>query len=1783
MRIKQLTTIIAILFFTPFASFAGVNVFGAISSNTTWTFANSPYTVTANLTVNSGITLTVQSGVEVRFASGVSMTVNGSLNATTVVFTSDDAIPVNGSWGNLTFGNGSVGSSTISGSSITWGTNLTVGSNYTLNLTNTTVSKFSAIPLSVNTSGTANLNNTTLSNCDEPINVVGTASFSNNSLISNVGGTSSAITLAGGNLSLTNTNITGCNNPVDIFSVSSFTISGTTDLSVNTNPKININFSNLSATNFSLPSTNVPYIFPIGFTVSSGATLTINNNAILKFPNNYGLSVDGTLIANASVGQAIYFTSYKDDNWGGDSNEDAGTSAPNRNDWAGIKFNNSSVDANCLLRRAKIRFATNGIETDNAGPTIDSCDFSINNFGLSMLKASNPVVTNNTFGSSATTPIAMSFEANPTFTNNSFSFSDNEYDAIGLYGGTLTASGTLKIRSVTNIPNVTYVMLSTTTVPAGMTLTIDPGVVIKTISIYIGFQVYGTLIANGTAGSPIVFTSVKDDNYGNPFDTNKDGSLTSPAIGDFGAINILQGSTGTSITYCKIRYASGYNDYNNYEFSGAAINFVNTGGTVQNNEIKDVSDGVNCFLSSNPTIQNNQFTNLGVAVTLSAAANPTLIGNTLTNVSYTALGLVGVGINGTTALSVSGTIKQKNFAGYTNITYVLRNNLIVANGSNIDIDSGVVIKSLNYGFTIYGGLKVKGTASKPVLFTSSKDDNFGTPNDTNGDGNATSPNPGEGPGVYFGSSSDDAYCKLYYLNSYFGGAPYNYTSSLTGSIQIENASPAIDRVVLNNLSDNIEGIGIFGNSAPIISNTSFVNGSYFPVSMSLNSNPTFTNISLTSMGYSAILINDQNLASNATLVSRNFAGITNVGYALTRNLTINSGSQLTISPGVVIKMLYPYYSNQIIVRGSLKVNGTAANKVIFTDIRDDSAGGDSNNDGNTSTPAQSWYGITFAEESDDVNNNITYAQIRFTYQEAIRFINSGGLIDQVKINFGNAGLGVFGTANPNFQNIDLQNLDYPVRMDMFSNPTFGTIATANIRVLGLVIPAATYSQTATFPIRNFAGYTNITYVLEGDQTINGGTTITIPAGIVFKSPPANCRSQYAFFVKGRLNTTGTISSPVVFTKIEDDLYGNPADIENNGNATSPGIGGNCYGNQQAWLNFPDIADDNSSINFAIFRFAHLGVNCLSASPTFTNNTFSKCNYGFYLTGTSTPVVNANSFVDLAATPLLTSILTYPSSVLNNTISGTTWKGIGIIDETLSQDFTLPKRSFGGYNNIPYFFAGFTVGTTAVLTIAPGITTKWFYGTSLYIQNGLNAVGGLRADSNIVFTSWDDDYYGGDMNSDSTISNPTIDSWGGIQFQDVSIDPSCNLSNCFIRYASTGITTTNASPNIQKTGFFNCTDGVSANGSSKPKINYCDFYGITGYAVNNVNQSFLINAENNWWGSNTGPTHAGNPSGTGSNVTDKVDYLPFRTTGPNNPISGDVSQNGLVQAYDAALILQYLVSATTLTTTQQTVGDVSGNNSLSALDASYILQYSVGLINNFVSEAYNRPNDVNNASLSLSNRIANKGTTVNVALNISDVSSIFGNYIRVKFDTNYIKFDGLDFNNIGMNGAYNSPQPGIILISMAGANPLTRNALLANLRFKVKYNAPGGTIIPLVIEKYIGNEKELTTLAKNGSITIAGKPDPISITSENEIQLYPIPANKNLKVNIRNKALSQPLSISIVNTTGQKIRQILLPTMTRVGEAVQLNLNVMDLPTGVYYLSLNYPESVITRKFIISRQ
>jgi len=93
----------------------------------------------------------------------------------------------------------------------------------------------------------------------------------------------------------------------------------------------------------------------------------------------------------------------------------------------------------------------------------------------------------------------------------------------------------------------------TAEISEGTTLTIEAGAILKFPSGNYDFNVYGALIAQGTADEKIIFTSLRDDAYEG--DTNGDGP-TLPKVNDWSALEFADSSNSgdNSLTYCVFKY-----------------------------------------------------------------------------------------------------------------------------------------------------------------------------------------------------------------------------------------------------------------------------------------------------------------------------------------------------------------------------------------------------------------------------------------------------------------------------------------------------------------------------------------------------------------------------------------------------------------------------------------------------------------------------------------------------------------------------------------------------------------------------------------------------------------------------------------------------------------------------------------------------------------------------------------------------------------------------------------------------------------------------------------------------------------------------------------------------------------------------------------------------------------------------------------------------------------------------------------------------------------------------
>ncbi|MDH5327840.1 MAG: right-handed parallel beta-helix repeat-containing protein [Gammaproteobacteria bacterium] len=403
---------------------------------------------------------------------------------------------------------------------------------------------------------------------------------------------------------------------------------------------------------------------------------------------------------------------------------------------------------------------------------------------------------------------------------------------------------------------------STVTVPAGVTLTIEAGAVVK-FSVSARLDVYGVLNAVGIADTdPIVFTSYRDDSVGG--DTNADGSSVGQ-LGDWSGINLhLAGSTLSRFENNIFQY-SGEGLYVNksdssivnniFNYNGYALYILDASPVVNNNTLADNRDALviddslgvqNITLSGNsvlrneygivlwgstalienntisdntawglfydswyaaPVIKNNIITGNLYPTYLPASAVPNAVdGNTLIPNTNNGLWIRGndraTNLNLDVISSVDATLN----------TYHVKGELTMASGSTLSIGNGVIMKfDPNSGLNIDGTLSALGTASEPVVFTSVKDDRYG--GDFNNDGNSSIPNSGDWGSLSFSDTSTANVIENAIIR-YGGGLNESNLYSYYGPLILRNSAVSFS---------SGHGLNSFGANVTLQNNEVFAN------------------------------------------------------------------------------------------------------------------------------------------------------------------------------------------------------------------------------------------------------------------------------------------------------------------------------------------------------------------------------------------------------------------------------------------------------------------------------------------------------------------------------------------------------------------------------------------------------------------------------------------------------------------------------------------------------------------------------------------------------------------------------------------------------------------------------------------------------------------------------------------------------------------------------------------------------------------------------------------------
>ncbi len=395
--------------------------------------------------------------------------------------------------------------------------------------------------------------------------------------------------------------------------------------------------------NFILTKLGSPYIVEESISISSGAKLTVEPGVIIKFKYRsrgyFSFNIDGELeaIGGENQKEKIVFTSYKDDEYGGDINNDASSTEPAAGDWEWLYFKSGSVAnlENVIMRyggkyhksccneyppytkgmvkveEAKITIKNSLIEKSysrglwltNSSALIDNSEFlnngSDNYFDSAAIyienQNSSSTIENSKFKDNNKFGILVNEGNNLSIKNNTFennqtliktntllaNFSGNTAQNNNLNG--ILVSGFGFSETISQIDwksaSLPYIFESSGIISTGNTLNIQPGVIIKFKGGHTRIYVKGTLKAQGSLAEKIVFTALNDDEYGG--DTNNDGFSTSTA-GYWDYIYFYASSTDSILDNVIVRYGGFTGSYGSGASNRGAVVIEKTSMTVSN-------------------------------------------------------------------------------------------------------------------------------------------------------------------------------------------------------------------------------------------------------------------------------------------------------------------------------------------------------------------------------------------------------------------------------------------------------------------------------------------------------------------------------------------------------------------------------------------------------------------------------------------------------------------------------------------------------------------------------------------------------------------------------------------------------------------------------------------------------------------------------------------------------------------------------------------------------------------------------------------------------------------------------------------------------------------------------------------------------------------------------------------------------------------------------------------------------------------------------------------------
>ncbi|PIJ61264.1 right-handed parallel beta-helix repeat-containing protein [Mesotoga sp. H07.pep.5.3] len=679
---------------------------------------------------------------------------------------------------------------------------------------------------------------------------------------------------------------------------------------------------------------------------------------------------------------------------------------------------------------------------------------------------------------------------------------------------------------------------------------------------------------------------------------------------------------------------------------------------------------------------------------------------------------------------VSGTIAEDTVWTIDRSPYLVRATITISPNVILTIEPGVeVLIVQNQDFIVNGTLRAVGNEANPIVFT----------------GTAQVPGWWRSINIQGEGSAFLEWCEVSFAGASTGAGILKAGS---GSLRLVNS------VVRRVMGDGLR-ISAGYSSFESINNTFMYNTN----GVRLGINASYSDQSSTFISNQV----DIHLDGGAITGIVKWGASSDYSMTVTGDISINAGASLEVAPGTVVKLRQ---NNRFLVYGQLQARGKEDQQIYFTDLRDDTVGGDANRDGSETIAEEGWWrSINIQNEGSAVLEWCTLAyggrsdgatllksgtgSIRISNSAIVRSSGDGlrvaagySLFESSDNYFGYNSIGIRLGINSSFSDFTsrFESNDLDVHLDG------GTISSSVV----------------------WGASSEYSMVTGGDVVVAAGASLKVMPGTVIK-----LRQNNRILVYGHLEAAGQESAPIYFTDFRNDLVG--GDANRDGEATVPASG---------WWRSISLLTEGTA-NFEHCTIGYLGVSDMAGVIKSSTGTFSILNSTIHdVTGDGLRIDNSAGSAEVKYSTLSYNTgagLYYKTDGVHIEALTISSNGIGIrlpagcsveVDEQTyfdGNDIAIQidpaaisgRVTWGAPSNISILMNGsVSVASGASLTIRPGSVIKIAQNAFLAVDGELMASG--TEDNPIFFTETRDNSVGGALSGDGSL--PEAGWWRSINIR-----------------------------------------------------------------------------------------------------------------------------------------------------------------------------------------------------------------------------------------------------------------------------------------------------------------------------------------------------------------------------------------------------------------------------------